>query len=74
MHLIISSCNKNKNKVKPENETHLNIYDEVNEDELCELGKLSLYENKWCEHEFERKIKYIYDIKIPNSMSFIHDN
>ena len=55
-------------------ETHDNIDDKVDEDELYNLDKTILDENKQREGVFERKLKMIYDIKRPNSMNHIHDN
>ena len=40
------------------NETHENLNDRVDEDDLYELDKLSLDENKWCNRAFEKKSKY----------------
>ena len=40
-----------------EDETHENIDDEVGEDELYELYKLILDENKWRKRAFENELK-----------------
>ena len=50
-------------KLSVKYETHDNIDDEVDEDELYELDKMSLDEKKLRNLAFERKLKYIYDIK-----------
>ena len=54
-------------------ETHENIDDEVDEDELYELDKLSLDEKKWGNRAFESEMKIIYDINRLNGMNRIHD-
>ena len=57
-----------------EDKTHDNINDEVDDDELYELDKLSLHENNWTKHTFERKLKIICYIYRPNVINYIHDN
>ena len=56
------------------NEKHENIDDEVDEDDLYELDKLRLDENKRFKCEFKIELKNINDIKILNSMNSINDN
>ena len=63
-----------KENLSVKNETHENIDYEVDEDERYDMDTLSLYKNKWRKRASERKIKYIYDIKILNSMKHINDN
>ena len=53
-------------------ETNENIDDEVDEDDIYNIYKMSLDDTLWRQHAFERKLKYIYDIKIPNGMTCIH--
>ena len=57
-----------------EDETHENINDEINEEELYEIDRLSIDENKLCKHAFESGIKIIYDMKRLNGMNHIHNN
>ena len=57
-----------------EYETHENIDDEINEDELYEIDKISLDEKYWRKRVFESVLKSIYQTKRPNGMNFIHDN
>ena len=53
-------------------ETHENIDDEVDEDDLYKIDKMSLDETLWHKRAFEIKLNNIYDIKIPNGMTCIH--
>ena len=53
-------------------ETHENTDDEVDEYDMYKIDKMSLDETLWCKRVFERKLKNIYDIKIPNGMTCIH--
>ena len=46
-----------KENLSAENETHENIDNEVDEDELYEMDKLSRNENKICNREFESELK-----------------
>ena len=53
-----------------EYKTNENIDDEVDKDELYELDKTILDENKVRKIASERELKNIYDIKITNDMNF----
>ena len=57
------------------NETHEyeNTKIEIYKKYLYELDKLSLDEKEQHKRVFERNLKYIYDMKILNSMNCIHD-
>ena len=54
-------------------ETHDNIDDEVDEDELYEIYKMSLDEKRWRKCAFESELKDIYYIKRPDGMQCIYD-
>ena len=53
-------------------ETHENIDDEVDEDDLYNIEKMRPDEKLWRKRAFEIKLKNTYDIKIPNVMTRIH--
>ena len=55
-------------------ETHENIDDEVDEDELYKIDKISLDGKEWRKRAFESKIKNIYDIKMQNGITCMHEN
>ena len=55
-------------------ETHEIIDDEVDENDLYELYKLSLDETRLLKNTFERELKIIYEIKRRNGMNHTHDN
>ena len=55
-------------------ETHENIDDEFNEDDLYKLDKRCLDEKELRNRVFERKLKNTYDIKRPNDMNYIDEN
>ena len=55
-------------------ETHDNIDENVDEDYLYKIDKISLDYKYWHKRAIESEIKNIYDIKRPNGMSFIHEN
>ena len=63
-----------KSKLGVEDETHDNIDDKVNEDDLYELDKIILDEKKWRNCTFESELKNTYAMKRPNGMNFINDN
>ena len=73
-HTVDEIILQEKQKLSVKDETHDNIDDKVDEDELYNLDKTILDENKQREGVFERKLIMIYDIKRPNSMNRIHDN
>ena len=52
-------------------ESHENIDDEVDEDELYKLYKMSLDEKEWHKREFESELKNINGIKRHNGMNCI---
>ena len=56
-----------------DDQIHKNIDNKVNEDELYNLDKISLDNNKKGKRAFERKLKTIYDTNRPNGMNFMHD-
>ena len=74
MQLMIPSRKKNEDKKSTiEYETHENIDEKVDENELSEIDKLSLDEKKWRKPELEYELKIKYDIKITNIINHIHN-
>ena len=61
-------------KLSVEDKTREKINDEVDEDEIYELDKISLNENKWRDFAFDSEPNFIYDTKIMNDLNHIHDN
>ena len=58
-----------------EEKTHKNIYYEVDKHDIYDIDNMSRDENKeWLRRAFERKLEYIYDTKINNSMTCILEN
>ena len=54
--------------------THENIDDEVYENDLYKIEKMSLDEKLWHKSVFEFEIRNIYDKIRPNGMTCIHEN
>ena len=64
---------KFKSILSVKSETNENIYDNVDENELYKIDKLSLNEKKWRKHAFESELKNINYMKRLNSMNNTHN-
>ena len=60
-------------KLSVEDKKSKKTNDEFDEDDIYELDKMILYENKWRNFAFDSEPNIIYDMNIPKGINCIHD-
>ena len=65
---------QDKDKLSVKDETHKQIDDGVDEDELYDLEQMVFDETEWYKSAFESKLNIYIWYKTPNGMDCIHEN
>ena len=74
-HAVDKIILQDKNELSAEDESHCNIYSEINEEDLYDTDNTSLDKNtEWHKREFESELENTCDIKNQNGITCKNEN